>query len=124
MDSLALPGVPLFKLSSLFLLAAVASVAYATKICNVLDYGGIADNTTDIGQAITKAYADCVSGTTTSNPADTVLLVPSGTYALISPVTIIKAEFFTMEINGELNLVFNTMLAGNMFLFDRCNDGK
>ena len=118
------PDMPPFKLLSLLGLAAIASVVYATTTCNVLDYGGVADNATDIGPAITKAYTDCVSGATTTNPADTVLLVPSGTYAIKTPVTFEKAKYVTVQIDGELNLVFNPALGGNIFLFDHCNYGK
>lgn len=114
---------PSFKISPLLLLAALAAVAYAATMCNVLDYGGVADNATDIGPAIRKAYTDCVSRATTSNPADTVLLVPPGTYALNSSITLIKAKSFTIEIDGELHLVFNPELKGSMFLFYQCNHG-
>lgn len=115
---------PPFKLLSLFLLTVLAPVSYATTTCNVLDYGGVADNATDIGPAITKAYADCVSGATTNNPVDTVLLVPPGTYAIETPVSFHKANYFTIEIDGELNLVFNPALGGNIFLFDRSDYGR
>lgn len=110
--------------SFLLLLTVVTSVACATKTCNVLNYGGVADNVTDIGPAITKAYTDCVRGATTMNPADTVLLVPSGTYALKTSVTFEHAGYFTIEIDGELYLAFDPSLRGNIFLFYRCNYGK
>lgn len=113
-----------FKLSSLLLLTAVASVAFATTTCNVLSYGGVADNATDIGPAITKAYADCVSQATTSDPADTVLLVPGGAYALKTSITFIHANNFTIEIDGELDLVFDPSLKGNLFLFASSENGK
>lgn len=114
---------PSLKLLSLFLLTVVSSVAYATTTCNVLSYGGVADNATDIAPAITKAYTDCVRGATTTNPADTVLYVPQGTYALVTSVTFEHADSFTLEIDGELHLVFDAALAGNLFLFYRCNYG-
>lgn len=34
----------------------------AKKICNILDYGGVASATTDNSAAITAAWAACVSG--------------------------------------------------------------
>lgn len=46
-----------------------------STICNVLDYGGVADGATDIGPAITKAFA-CV--TAAKNGA--TLYVPEGNY--------------------------------------------
>jgi len=34
----------------------------AVKICNVLSYGAKADNTTDLGPPLTKAWAACLAG--------------------------------------------------------------
>lgn len=34
----------------------------AKKTCNVLDYGAKADKSTDLGAALTKAWAACASG--------------------------------------------------------------
>lgn len=34
----------------------------ATKVCNILDYGGVASKTTDNGPAIASAWAACKSG--------------------------------------------------------------
>jgi rhamnogalacturonan hydrolase len=34
----------------------------ATKVCNILDYGGVASATTDNSAAITAAWAACLSG--------------------------------------------------------------
>jgi rhamnogalacturonan hydrolase len=34
----------------------------ATKVCNILNYGGVASATTDNAAAITSAWAACISG--------------------------------------------------------------
>jgi rhamnogalacturonan hydrolase len=34
----------------------------ATKVCNILNYGGVASGTTDNAAAITSAWAACISG--------------------------------------------------------------
>ena len=34
----------------------------ATKVCNILNYGGVASKTTDNGPAIASAWAACQSG--------------------------------------------------------------
>lgn len=34
----------------------------ATKVCNILSYGGVASKTTDNGPAIASAWADCKGG--------------------------------------------------------------
>lgn len=36
----------------------------ATKVCNVLDYGGKASKTADLGPALTSAFAACKTGGT------------------------------------------------------------
>lgn len=51
------------------------SLSSKSTICNVLDYGGVADGETDIGPAITKAYSSCVSGNAAT------LYVPEGNYS-------------------------------------------
>jgi len=45
-------------------------------ICNVLDYGGVADGKTDIGVAITNAFSQCV----VKASGGATLLVPEGEY--------------------------------------------
>ncbi|EGN98111.1 glycoside hydrolase family 28 protein [Serpula lacrymans var. lacrymans S7.3] len=109
-------------LGTVILLVSLATSAFAATTCNVLDYGGVADNSTDIAPAITSAYNDCVAGATTSDATDTVLLVPSGTYALVTAVTLTNVADFSIEINGDLNLIFNASLSGTLFSFDDCNN--
>ena len=46
-----------------------------SKICNVLDYGGIADGKTDLSTAIRSAFTKCVSGNAAT------LYVPAGKYS-------------------------------------------
>lgn len=58
-----------------------------SKICNVLDYGAVADNATDIAPAIEKAFSSCaISGGAT-------IYIPPGTYSCKSintPVAHVK----------------------------------
>ena len=59
-----------------------------TKICNILDYGGIADNSTDIGPAIELAFSSCaITGAAT-------IYIPPGSYSrkTCSPIINIKHE--------------------------------
>jgi len=46
-----------------------------SKICNVLNYGAFADNKTDIGPAISKAFSSCVVG------GGATLYIPPGSYS-------------------------------------------
>ncbi|KAH7925883.1 glycoside hydrolase family 28 protein [Leucogyrophana mollusca] len=110
--------------SAAILLLALSSLSevFALTTCNVLDYGGVADNSTDIAPAIMSAYTNCVASATTSDAVDTVLLVPAGTYALVTAVTLTNVADFTIEIDGDLNLIFNADLSGTLFSFDDCKN--
>lgn len=87
------------------------------KVCNVLSYGAIADKKTDVGPALTKAYADCVKAST-GRPAETTVLVPEGDFAIASNVVIANARGITFTFNGQLHLVFDPKLVANMLQFN------
>jgi rhamnogalacturonan hydrolase len=54
---------------------ALTPLSSKTKVCNILDYGGIADNSTDIGPAIKSAFSDCaINGGAT-------IYIPPGSYS-------------------------------------------
>lgn len=46
-----------------------------SKICNVLDYGAVADNKTDIGPAISSAFTKCAKA------GGATIYVPPGSYS-------------------------------------------
>jgi rhamnogalacturonan hydrolase len=92
----------------------LVSTAWAVKTCNVLNYGAVADNSTDVGPAITSAYANCVAKAVTTSASDTVLLVPSGDFLLASNVLFTKPKYFTLTINGDLYMPFDPSLKGTM----------
>jgi len=50
-----------------------------STICNVLDYGAVADNKTDIGPAILKAFSSCASS------GGATIYVPPGSYSSMCP---------------------------------------
>lgn len=52
----------------------------AVKQCSVLDYGAVADKSTDLGPALTKAWAACQTGG--------IVIIPAGDYALATWVTL------------------------------------
>jgi rhamnogalacturonan hydrolase len=97
----------------LVILAFVSAVLSAT-ICNVLDYGAVADNSTDIGPVLKSAYTKCVAKAVTTKASDTILLVPAGSFLLASNVLFSKAKYFTLTINGNLYMPFNPSLQGTM----------
>ncbi|KAJ5895618.1 hypothetical protein N7495_007309 [Penicillium taxi] len=84
----------------------------STKICNVLDYGAVADNSTDVGAAITSAWAECKDGG--------VVYVPSGDYALSSWVTLTGGSSCAIRLDGILYRTLDD--GGNMIFIEHTTD--
>ncbi|KAH9819216.1 family 28 glycoside hydrolase [Melampsora americana] len=93
----------------------------AVKTCNVLNFGAVANNKTDIGPAMMRAF-ECAQKSITNRASDTVLLVPAGNYRWASQVSFAKSKFITVTIHGYLYLPYDPKLQGNMMLFSHCNN--
>ncbi|KAE9395839.1 pectin lyase-like protein [Gymnopus androsaceus JB14] len=118
--------------------------AFAFIECNVLNYGAVADNSTDLGPALTAAWEKCVIPQVTTTVADNVLLyVPAGTtgsrellglptlrillrlsFVCIprSTVTFNDAANWNLHIAGNIYLPFNPDLTGTMITFENCQN--
>ncbi|KAJ6104109.1 hypothetical protein N7523_010429 [Penicillium sp. IBT 18751x] len=84
----------------------------ASKICSVLDYGGVADNSTDIGPAITSAWAACKT--------NGVVYIPSGNYALDTWVTLTGGSSTAIRMDG---IIYRTGTdGGNMIFIEHTTD--
>ncbi|PWY77078.1 RGase A [Aspergillus heteromorphus CBS 117.55] len=89
-----------------------ASSKAAYKTCNVLDYGGVADNSTDVGAAITSAWEECSDGG--------LIYIPSGDYALETWVTLSGGKATAIQMDG---ILYRTGTAsGNMILVENTSD--
>ncbi|KAI8933316.1 hypothetical protein NX059_009941 [Plenodomus lindquistii] len=115
--------------SSLFVVAAAIAPAFAQlsgkvgplttsaaksakKTCNVLNYGGKADKSTDLGPALLSAFAACKSGGT--------VVVPAGDYALKTWVTFEGGKAWALQLDG---VIYRTgTAAGNMLFIRNAND--
>jgi len=64
----------------------------ATKVCNILDYGGVASKTTDNGPAIASAWAACKSGGE--------VYIPAGDYGLATWVTLTGGTAVSINLDG------------------------
>ncbi|GJJ15428.1 hypothetical protein Clacol_009705 [Clathrus columnatus] len=100
----------------------LATLATAYVECNVLNYGAVADNTTDLGPALTKAWNECVIPQATTTATDTLLYVPSGNFLLASTVTFDNAQNWNLHITGNIYLPFNPNLSGTMLTFENCQN--
>lgn len=61
-------------------------------ICNVLDYGAKADNSTDLGTPLLDAFNACIDGG--------LVYVPSGNYVMENLVTLSGANAWALQIDG------------------------
>lgn len=84
----------------------------ASKICSVLDYGGVADNSTDIGPAITSAWDACKT--------NGVVYIPPGDYALDTWVTLTGGSSTAIRMDG---IIYRTGTdGGNMIFIEHTTD--
>ncbi|KAJ7457099.1 pectin lyase-like protein [Mycena latifolia] len=111
-------------LAALSLLAlALANPAAAFIECNVLNYGAVADNTTDLGPALTAAWTQCVTPQVTTTVATDVLLyVPAGNFLLKSNVVFDDAQNWNLHIAGNIYLPYIPTLTGTMLTFENCQN--
>lgn len=84
----------------------------STKECNVLDYGAVADNSTDLGAAISSAWDDCKSGG--------AIYIPSGDYALETWVTLTGGSSVAIVIDGTIYRTGTD--TGNMIYVEHTSD--
>ncbi|KAJ7832298.1 pectin lyase-like protein [Mycena leptocephala] len=104
---------------SLLALALSASPAAAFIECNVLNYGAVADNSTDLGPALTAAWTKCVIPQVTTTVASNVLLyVPAGNFLLKSNVVFDGAANWNLHIAGNIYLPYLPSLTGTMLTFE------
>lgn len=66
--------------------------AKQATICNVLDYGGVASKTSDVGPAIASAFAACKSGGT--------VYIPAGDYGMSTWVTLSGGTAWALQLDG------------------------
>lgn len=82
------------------------------KQCNILDYGGKADDSTDVGPAISAAVEACSKGG--------VVIVPQGTYAMETFVSIDHVDGLALQVDGVIERTGTG--GGNMIGISNCKD--
>lgn len=84
----------------------------AVALCDITDYGAVADGETDISTALTDAFDDCKSGG--------VVYIPSGDYALETWVTLSGGSAWALQIDG---IIYRTGTdSGNMIMIEHSSD--
>lgn len=70
--------------------------------CNVLNYGAVADNSTDVSSAIEAAFTECVL----KNPGSR-LVVPEGDYLLNRSLVLSNATNWALQLDGLITAAYN-----------------
>lgn len=86
----------------------------ATKVCNILNYGGVASATTDNSAAIESAWAACKSGGQ--------VYIPSGSYGLENWVTLTGGKSVSINLEGIIYRMSSGTAGGNMFFIEHTTD--
>jgi rhamnogalacturonan hydrolase len=66
-----------------------------TRVCNILDFGGVADNSTDVAPSIIDAFDKCVKRQPGSR-----LVVPAGNYLLKQSIVLSKGTNWAFQLDG------------------------
>lgn len=92
-----------FKLVAAALVALLAaSNVHATTVCNITDFGSVADGHTDNSAAFANAFACVVQ----QNGSAATLLIPDvpGSFQVNSTVTLYGASNWTLQVDGTITL--------------------
>ncbi|KAJ5673551.1 CAZyme family GH28 [Penicillium longicatenatum] len=69
--------------------------------CNILDYGAVADNKTDISSALERVFSDCVR----KHPGSR-LVVPEGEYLIERGVTLSNGTNWAFQLDGLITAAY------------------
>ncbi|CAI7647191.1 unnamed protein product [Penicillium viridicatum] len=69
--------------------------------CNILDYGAVADNKTDISTALETTFSDCVR----KHPGSR-LIVPEGEYLIERGVTLLNGTNWAFQLDGLITAAY------------------
>ncbi|KXL47932.1 glycoside hydrolase family 28 protein [Acidomyces richmondensis BFW] len=89
------------------------SAKASVKVCNVNDYGAVADGTTDLGPPLLDAFNACSTGG--------VVEVPAGTYAMATFVTLSGGDNWAFNLEGIIERTGN-ISSGNMIAIENSNN--
>lgn len=89
-----------------------SSTKWAKKVCDITNYGAVADGKTDSGPAILAAFNACSSGG--------VVNIPLGTFALETWVTLNGGNAWAINLEGVI--VRTGTAGGNMIFIEHSTD--
>ena len=97
-------------------LGATTPLSSKSALCNILNYGGVADGKTDVSTAITNTFNQCVKGKAAT------LYIPGGSYSIAKGVTLSGASGWAFRLDGLITLAQNGAFGGNAIVIKNGND--
>ncbi|KAF4624554.1 hypothetical protein G7Y89_g13617 [Cudoniella acicularis] len=86
--------------------------------CNILHYGGVADNETDVGPAIALAFEICVK-----NHPQSRLVVPEGNYLLKQSIDLVNGTNWAFQLDGLITAQYGgNFTTGDFVLIENAVD--
>ncbi|KAF4628371.1 hypothetical protein G7Y89_g9786 [Cudoniella acicularis] len=85
-----------------------------THECNIFDFGGVADNSTDVSLAITSAFENCVQKHPKSR-----LIVPAGNYLLKTSIVLSNGSNWAFQLDGLITAEYTGNSTFENFLVPR-----
>ncbi|KAA8905875.1 pectin lyase fold/virulence factor [Sphaerosporella brunnea] len=95
---------------------ALTPLSKKTTVCNVLNYGAVADNKTDIGPAISKAFTACAKN------GGATLYIPEGNYLQTTGVVLNGGSAFAIQLDGLITLSSDGSFSGNAIVIQHSQD--
>ncbi len=86
----------------------------AKKVCNIMNYGGVASATTDNSAAINAAWNACKSGGE--------VYIPSGSYGLSTWVTLSGGTGVSINLEGVIYRITSATAGGHMIAISSTSD--
>ncbi|KAF4536996.1 Rhamnogalacturonase b protein [Lasiodiplodia theobromae] len=84
----------------------------SNKVCDITDYGAVANSTEDVGPALAAAWDDCKEGG--------LVYVPPGTYAMATWVSLTHGNASAVQLDGTIYRDGDD--GGHMISFRDCTD--
>jgi rhamnogalacturonan hydrolase len=72
-----------------------------TRVCNILDYGGVPNNYTDVSLSIHRAFEECIKPQPKSR-----LVVPRGNYLLRQSIVLSNGTNWAFQLDGLITAAY------------------
>lgn len=106
--AVALPALVVAELSGTVGPTTSHATKAAKKVCDITDYGAVADGKTDISTALNSAFDACKTGG--------VVVIPTGDFAMSTWVKLANGNDWALQLDGTITRTGTD--SGNMIMLE------